>query len=417
MAGRKKGAMQKVIEGDLACFEVPDLLALLNMGRRTGVLVMEKPTQETKVFFREGKPIFATSTKEDLRLGSVLVRLGKATSVQIERVLKRQRDGGHRIGQVLLSEKILTIEELASFLKVQVSEVIFDTFTWQEGVFSFFDRVPAPATAVTLEMDFQTLIMEGVRRISHRARLPEIFPDLDMVVEPVANPERIKRSVALTKEEWQVFFLVDGRRSLTEICRIAGTVDESATLEILHHLCLARFVIIVPGFPPETPQIPAGFETAEPGGTIKLQEGRGGSGTAPPVRVEFASGLTRRREDDTREVVRPQAIPYMGNAQKLTLSRLILVQGGREHSFPLTRDSYTLGRHRNNDILINDAKVSSFHARLDRTPEGFRLVDLDSRNGSFLNGKRVANSVLGTGDELRLGTARLAYKVDYTSGA
>jgi hypothetical protein len=410
--------MQKVIEGDLACFEVPDLLALLNMGRRTGVLVVERPTQETKIFFRDGKPIFATSTKEDLRLGSVLVRLGKATSAQIERVLKRQRDGGHRIGQVLLSEKILKTEELASFLKVQVSEVIFDTFVWQDGVFSFFDRVPAPATAVTLEMDFQTLIMEGVRRISHRARLPEIFPDLDMVVEPVANPERIKRTVALTKEEWQVFFLVDGRRSLTEICRIAGTADEGATLEILHHLRLARFVMIVPAPVPEVMRVPAALETADPEGTVtKLHDGRGGSGSAPPVQVEFASGLTRRREDDTREVVRPQAIPYMGNAQKLTVSRLILVQGGKEHSFPLTRDSYTLGRHRNNDILINDAKVSSFHARLDRTPEGFMLVDLNSRNGSFLNGKRMANGVLGTGDELRLGTARLVYKVDYTSGA
>ena len=148
--------MQKVIEGDLACFEVPDLLALLDMAGRTGVLVLEKTTQESKLFFRDGKPIFATSTKDDLRLGSVLVRLGKATPAQIERVLKRQRDGGHRIGQVLLSEKILTTEELASFLKVQVSEVIFDTFVWQEGVFSFFDRVPAPATAVILEMDLQS---------------------------------------------------------------------------------------------------------------------------------------------------------------------------------------------------------------------------------------------------------------------
>lgn len=92
--------MQKVIEGDLGCFEVPDLLALLDIAGRTGVLVLEKTTQETKLFFRDGKPIFATSTKDDLRLGSVLIRLGKATPAQIERVLKRQRDGGHRIGQV-----------------------------------------------------------------------------------------------------------------------------------------------------------------------------------------------------------------------------------------------------------------------------------------------------------------------------
>jgi len=262
--------------------------------------------------------------------------------------------------------------------------------------------------------------MEGVRRISHRDRLAEIFPDRDMVVEAVANPERIKRGVALTKEEWQVFFLVDGRRSLGEICRLAGNADDRPTLEIVHHLRLARFVTMVPALPPEAPPVPPVLDTVEPEGALKLQEGRGTvvvSGASGPVSVEFATNLpSRRPEDDTAEIVRPQAIPYMGNAQKLTVSRLLLVQGGKEHSFPLTRDTYTLGRHRNNDILINDAKVSSFHARLDRAPEGFVLVDLKSRNGSFINGKRVENGLLSTGDEIRLGTARLVYKVDYTSG-
>ena len=69
--------MEKVLEGNLARFEVPDLLTFLNMGRRTGVLVMERPDQETKLFLREGHPVFATSTKEDLRLGAILVRMGK----------------------------------------------------------------------------------------------------------------------------------------------------------------------------------------------------------------------------------------------------------------------------------------------------------------------------------------------------
>jgi pSer/pThr/pTyr-binding forkhead associated (FHA) protein len=105
----------------------------------------------------------------------------------------------------------------------------------------------------------------------------------------------------------------------------------------------------------------------------------------------------------------------MAKAGKLTVSRLVMVQGGQDTSFPLVRDTYTLGRHRNNDIVINDPKVSSFHARIDRSADGFVLVDLKSRNGSFVNGKRITHGVLATGDEVRLGTARLHYKVDYTS--
>ena len=112
-----------------------------------------------------------------------------------------------------------------------------------------------------------------------------------------------------------------------------------------------------------------------------------------------------------------KAVQYLGHVGKVTVSRLTLLVGDKETSFPLTRDTYTLGRHRNNDIVISDPKVSSFHARLDRSPEGFVLVDLKSRNGSYVNGQRIDSAQLSTGDEIRLGTARLAYKVDYISSS
>jgi pSer/pThr/pTyr-binding forkhead associated (FHA) protein len=134
--------------------------------------------------------------------------------------------------------------------------------------------------------------------------------------------------------------------------------------------------------------------------------------------VEFSSGISApspRIDDDTHKIVNKDAAPYLANATKLTVSRLVLVTDETESSFPLIRDSYTLGRHRNNDIVVADAKVSSFHARIDRTSEGFVLVDLKSRNGCWVNGKRAENALLVTGDEIRVGAARVIYRVDYTS--
>jgi hypothetical protein len=408
--------MEKILEGNLACFGVPDILTFLNMGHRTGVLALERPTQETKIFFREGKPVYATSSKEELRLGAMLVRLGRVDNSALERAL--QQKAGHRIGQALLSEKILQENELASFLKVQVSEVIFETIEWHEGVFTFWDGVPPPTTAVTLEMDLQNLLMEGARRIDERGRLSEVFPNLDMAVDIVANPDRVKQSVNFTPEEWKVFFLVDGRRTVSEICRLAGNLDESGTLQILHNLIVAKFLTVVA--PPEgaepEPEVPAAAEISGANATLKFAEEKGTT-PAGGVSVEFvAEKRAPKPEDDTKEIVSPQAVQYSG-AMKLTVSRLILTDRGEEKSFPLARDTYTLGRHRNNDIVIADPKVSSFHARIDRTPDAFMLVDLKSRNGSFVNGKRIETAALKTGDEVRLGTARLLYKVDYTAPA
>ena len=398
--------MDKVLEGSLSRFEVPDVLTFLNMGRRTGLLAMERGDQETKLFIRDGNPVFATSSRDDLRLGSMLIRLRKVTAVDLDRALASHRGRGYRLGQALLAERLLSEAELASFLKVQVSEVIFDTFEWKEGVFTFWDKVPPPATAVTLLMDLQNLIMEGSRRIDERGRLSQVFPDHDMIVEAMANPERVKHSVTMTPEEWKVFFLLDGRRSLGEICRLVGNPDEMATLEILHRLVMAKFAAVLP--PPIAPAV------APPTSAHPTHLPGEGKAAGSPATVQFQSGVRApRQKDDTHEIVTKNAVQYVGQQGKATTSRLVLMKdGGGETSFPLTRETYTVGRHRNNDIVISDPKVSSFHARLDRSPEAFVVVDLKSRNGSFINGRRVETGALRNGDELRMGPARLVYRVE-----
>ena len=407
--------MQKILEGDLSGFPVPDILSLLNMGQRTGVLVLERADEESKLFVRAGRPVFAVATRSDLRLGSMLVRMGRLKDADLERVLSRPQ-GPHKLGEMLLAEKVVSQEELASYLKVQVSEVIFDTFGWREGGFTFYDRVPPPNAVVTLEMDLQNLLMEGVRRIDERERLEEFFPDRNMAVEAMANPERVKSSVTLTPEEWQVFFLIDGRRTIGEICRAVGNPDELATLRMLYRLVAAKFVALVPP-PPADLQVPLP-PVHEKHPTQAFIDGKPLVPLAPtpamPFSVEFQRG-PRRPDDDTREIVTPKAVEYQKGAKQVEVSRLVLVKDGKETSFPLTKDSYTLGRHKNNDIAISDPKVSSFHARIDRTPKGFALVDLKSRNGCWVNGKKIESQILKSGDEVRLGPAKLTYKVDYVA--
>lgn len=397
--------MQKILEGDLSRFELPDLLSLVKAGRRTGVLALERRDRESKLYFRDGDPVFAVSTHEDLRLGRLLARQGKVPTEVIEEALDWQHSNGGRLGGALVSAGLLDEAELAALLKVQVSEVIFDAFCWPEGTFSFWDGVRPPPRAVTLEMDLQNILIEGVRRLDVRDRLKAAFPDRDMVVEAIANAERVKHTVTLTPDEWKVFFLVDGRRSLAEIARLSGNAEEEATLDVLYRLQMARFVSLAPA-PPERAEAAAPAPVVDPQVTRKLK--------LPAV--EFASPVRGpKAEDDTPQIVTPKAVQYLANVQKVTVSRLILVTDGGETSFPLTGDTYTLGRHKNNDISVGDPKVSSFHARIDRSADGFVLVDLGSRNGTFVNGKRIESSVLKTGDEVRLGTARLLYKVDYTS--
>ena len=407
--------MEKVLDGDLSRFEVPDLLTFLSTARRTGVLVLERKDQETKLFFREGRPVFANSSRDDLRFGGTMVRLGRISADALSHLLQKRRHDRRRLGQLLLAEGRLSEAELATVLKVQVSEVIFDTFGWKEGGFAFWDRVPPPPHLVHLDMDLQSLLMEGVRRLDVRSRLAEFFPDQDMAVEAQGNPDRVKQSVTLTQGEWKVFFLADGRRSLREICRLSDDADELGTLQILWNLVRARLLRVVPPPAPDPAPAPPPPAPDPPAGKKR----KSGEMRSSQSRVEFGpigrAGGGPKIADDTREIVSPEAVQYLSNARSVTVSRLVLVENGKETSFPLARDTCTLGRHRNNDIVITDPKVSSFHARIDRTPEGFVLVDLKSRNGSYVNGHRIETALLQTGYEVRMGAAKLAYVVDYTS--
>ncbi|MEN3608279.1 FHA domain-containing protein [Plantactinospora sp. ZYX-F-223] len=66
-----------------------------------------------------------------------------------------------------------------------------------------------------------------------------------------------------------------------------------------------------------------------------------------------------------------------------------------------------IGRAPDNDIVLDDLLVSRYHAELLRTPAGLNLVDLGTRNGTFVNGRRVTTAEVRPGDLLSFGRHQL----------
>ncbi len=74
---------------------------------------------------------------------------------------------------------------------------------------------------------------------------------------------------------------------------------------------------------------------------------------------------------------------------------LISGEGESETRFPLIdRTVWTVGRSRRNEILIDHEMISRKHAMIQRSGDDFLVIDLGSRNGSFVNNTRVAVPVL-----------------------
>lgn len=66
-------------------------------------------------------------------------------------------------------------------------------------------------------------------------------------------------------------------------------------------------------------------------------------------------------------------------------------------------DETVIGRSRNVNVSISDDSVSRRHARIVQRGEDFVLEDLESRNGTFLDGVPIASCILRTGDEIQVG--------------
>jgi signal transduction histidine kinase len=93
--------------------------------------------------------------------------------------------------------------------------------------------------------------------------------------------------------------------------------------------------------------------------------------------------------------------------------RLIINPGAKENQeFNLKEGLNTVGRARDNDIVILDQSLSRHHAKIDVGPDRVRITDLESRNGTFLNGKKVHEGVLTHGDLIKWGDVRCAVVED-----
>ncbi|HLI88554.1 MAG TPA: FHA domain-containing protein [Ktedonobacteraceae bacterium] len=76
---------------------------------------------------------------------------------------------------------------------------------------------------------------------------------------------------------------------------------------------------------------------------------------------------------------------------------------------PLGAPVISIGRMPDNMVHLNHPQVSAHHARLEQTPQGYRIVDLNSTNHVYVNAQRVTNHLLKPGDEIRIGPFKLTY--------
>jgi signal transduction histidine kinase/pSer/pThr/pTyr-binding forkhead associated (FHA) protein len=92
------------------------------------------------------------------------------------------------------------------------------------------------------------------------------------------------------------------------------------------------------------------------------------------------------------------------------VASLFVIQGADQSKrFEFTSGPVALGRDSSNTVRLTDTEISRRHAELRRDREGYRIVDLGSQNGTFVNGQPVEQTPLHSGDRVQLGSTVLLF--------
>ena len=82
---------------------------------------------------------------------------------------------------------------------------------------------------------------------------------------------------------------------------------------------------------------------------------------------------------------------------------------GRTYNYKILKDEITIGRGKDNDIVLDDSTASRNHAKIIKSKNDYRLIDLGSFNGTKVNDKSIHNTILHPDDLIRIGFTKLVF--------
>lgn len=182
--------------GNLEDLGLGEILQIVSLSRKSGILSLHSRGREGRVVFRQGQVVRATSSTYQQNLGEVLIRQGILDVASLKKALALQEAEGftERLGTILITNfgiKAATIEEV---VREQIENVVYALFAWAEGSFDFelqdtvevSDAIRMDPLQFMLDQGLnpQFLAMEGSRIIDEMRHRGETT---DEPLEPAAS--------------------------------------------------------------------------------------------------------------------------------------------------------------------------------------------------------------------------------------
>lgn len=167
------------LEGNLSAFGVSEILQLIAVQQKTGMLTISNVDVSTVMFFRNGEIVSARDRRRKARdaFKDYLTRYGVLERDQLVRISQISAQSKLDFTDIVMSEGFIEPEELRKHWRQQVQETMHDVLTWEDGTYKFISNNDLVDGLKSLgSFNVEGMLMESMRRIDEFPLMLEMFP-------------------------------------------------------------------------------------------------------------------------------------------------------------------------------------------------------------------------------------------------
>ncbi|HEY0871240.1 MAG TPA: DUF4388 domain-containing protein [Acidothermaceae bacterium] len=216
------------LEGSLDAFSLPDIFQLLSFTKKSGGLHLRRGNVHGTVYFRDGSVTGASSDGGRQALARRLVGSGAVGDDELSAAVERAANDGVGVGRALLDAGAVDADLLRNLVAEQAVDAVFDLLRWSEGDFSFTVDEPGPDD-VGFSLGVEPIVNDARSRLETWEHACRVIPSPETVV---ALPVAVREDPQISRGEWALLALVDGRRSVAQLVALAGRGDYSVVSQL-----------------------------------------------------------------------------------------------------------------------------------------------------------------------------------------
>lgn len=203
--------------GDLSQVALPEILYTIDRFQVPGVIEATRGLVSKQIYIREGSVVHATSTDRSDSLGYFLERRGLLTSEVFAETMAERERSNKRYGAVLVERRILSPAQVYSAVRKQTEAIVWSLFEWLDGSVTFKIGGFGEVDSVRIQLPMRQVIFKGIKRAPNAKALVSRLGRKETVFERCDRVEDLIET-ALDAQETELLDLVDGKKTLFEIC-------------------------------------------------------------------------------------------------------------------------------------------------------------------------------------------------------